>query len=71
MFAFAMNGKPDWRSPNGNAWTPTSMYASSYTGPISSPTYDNGRVYFLSERGRLAVYEAKTGKEIKICPHRY
>jgi outer membrane protein assembly factor BamB len=40
------------------------MYASSYTGPRSTPTYDNGRVYFLSERGRLGVFDAKTGKEI-------
>ena len=64
VFAFDLNGKPVWSSPNGKSWSTTASWASSYTGPRSTPTYDNGRLYCLSEAGRLAVYDAKTGKEI-------
>lgn len=64
VFAFNMNGKPVWSRSNGNAWSTTASWASSYTGSRSTPTYDNGRVYCLSEAGRLGVYEARTGKEI-------
>ena len=64
VFAFDMSGTPVWKSPNGAAWATTASWASSYTGPRSTPTYDNGRIYSLSEAGRLAVYDAKTGKEI-------
>ncbi len=64
VFAFNMNGKPVWKSPNGKAWSTTASWASSYTGSRSTPTYDNGRIYCLSEAGRLAVFDAKTGKEI-------
>lgn len=64
LFAFNMNGSLAWKSSNGKDWTSSSQWASSYKGPRSTPTYDNGRVYFLSERGRLAAYEAKTGREI-------
>lgn len=64
VFAFNMNGKPVWKSGNGKAWSTTASWASSYTGSRSTPTYDNGRIYCLSEAGRLAVFDAKTGKEI-------
>jgi len=64
VFAFDMNGKPVWKSPNGKAWATTAPWASSYTGSRSTPTYDNGRIYYLSEGGSLAVYDAKTGREI-------
>jgi len=64
VFAFDLNGKPVWKSPNGKAWSTTAPWASSYTGSRSTPTYDNGRIYYLSEGGRLAVYDAKTGREI-------
>lgn len=64
VFAFDLNGKPVWGRPNGKAWSTTASWASSYTGSRSTPTYDNGRLYCLSEAGRLAVYDAKTGKEI-------
>jgi len=64
VFAFDLNGKYVWSSPNGKAWSTTASWASSYTGSRSTPTYDNGRLYCLSEGGRLAVFDAKTGKEI-------
>jgi outer membrane protein assembly factor BamB len=64
VFAFDLNGKPVWKRPNGRAWTTNLSWASSYIGPRSTPTYDNGKLYHLSEAGRLTVYDAKTGKEI-------
>ena len=64
LFAFDLNGKPVWKSPNGRSWSTAASWASLYTGSRCTPTYDNGRVYYLSEAGRLACYDAKTGKEI-------
>ena len=64
VYAFDLKGKLVWKKPVGKAWTTTASWASSYTGPRSTPTYDNGVVYFLGEMGRLAAFEAKTGKEI-------
>jgi outer membrane protein assembly factor BamB len=64
VFAFDLNGKPVWKKPNGKAMTITLSWASTYVGPRSTPTYDNGRLYHLSEAGRLTTYDAKTGKEI-------
>jgi outer membrane protein assembly factor BamB len=64
VMAFNMDGKPVWKKTNGKAMTITLSWASTYVGPRSTPTYDNGKLYHLSEAGRLAVFDAKTGKEI-------
>jgi outer membrane protein assembly factor BamB len=64
VFCFDLDGKPVWKKPNGKTWTTTLSYASSYTGSRSTPTYDNGVLYHLGERGRLTAFNAKTGDEI-------
>lgn len=64
LYAFDLNGKLIWKKPNGPAWTVTVSWASSYNGPRSTPTVDNGVVYHLSEAGRLTAFRAKTGDEI-------
>ena len=64
LFAFDLNGKLVWKKPNGAAWSVTVSWASSYNGPRSTPTCDNGVVYHLSEAGRLAAFRAKTGDVI-------
>ena len=64
VFCFNLDGKPVWKKPNGQTWTTTLSYASSYTGARSTPTYDKGTVYHLGEMGRLAAFNAKTGEEI-------
>jgi outer membrane protein assembly factor BamB len=64
VFCFDLEGKPVWKKPNGQAWSTTLSYASSYTGARSTPTYDNGVLYHLGERGRLTAFDAKTGDEI-------
>jgi outer membrane protein assembly factor BamB len=64
VFAFDVNGNLKWKKPAGKKWTTNASWASSYVGPRSTPTYDNGSVYFLGEMGLLTSFEAKTGKEI-------
>jgi outer membrane protein assembly factor BamB len=64
VFAFDLNGNLKWKKQAGKMWTSKSYWASSYIGPRSTPTYDNGIVYFLSETGLLTAFQAKTGKEI-------
>jgi outer membrane protein assembly factor BamB len=61
VFAYDLNGKLRWKKPNGLAWTVKVSWASSYNGPRSTPTYDNGVVYHLSEAGKLTAYNSKTG----------
>ena len=61
IFAFDLNGKPVWKKPNGDAWSVSVSWASSYNGPRSTPTYENGVVYHLSENGRLTAFRSKDG----------
>lgn len=63
VFCYDLSGKLVWKKPNGQAWATSLSWATSYTGSRSTPTYDNRVVYCLSEAGRLAAFEAKTGKE--------
>ena len=61
VYAFDLKGKLVWKKPAGRAWSTTASWASSYTGPRSTPTCDNGIVYFLGEmgKGRRAKKEIK------------
>jgi outer membrane protein assembly factor BamB len=63
VYCYDLSGKLVWKKPNGPAWTTSLSWASSYTGSRSTPTFDDGVVYCLSESGRLAAMDAKTGKE--------
>ena len=62
VFAFDMDGKLVWKKANGAARDVEVSWASSYNGPRSTPTYDNGMVYHLGEAGRLSAYKSKTGE---------
>jgi outer membrane protein assembly factor BamB len=64
LYAFDLNGRLVWKKPNGPAWSVKVSWASSYNGPRSTPTIDNGVVYHLSEAGRLGAFRAKTGDAI-------
>jgi outer membrane protein assembly factor BamB len=64
VYAFDLNGKPVWKKPNGAAWDVQVAWANTYNGSRSTPTYDNGIVYHLSEAGRLSAYKSKTGELI-------
>ena len=60
--AFDLQGKLIWKRPSGGKWSTTASWASSYIGPRSTPTYDNGVVYFLGEMGLLIALEAGKGE---------
>jgi outer membrane protein assembly factor BamB len=64
LLCFDLAGKLLWKKPNGKGWATTLSWASSYNGSRSTPTYDKGVVYHLSESGRLAAFDAKTGDEL-------
>jgi len=64
VFALDLNGKQKWRKLNGQSWETTRRYAMGYGGSRATPTYDEGRAYHLGERGRLGVFDAKTGTEV-------
>jgi len=64
VFAFGLDGKQKWRKLNGQSWETTRRYAMGYGGSRATPTCDEGRVYHLGERGRLGVFDAKTGTEV-------
>jgi len=64
IYAFDMNGKQIWKKPSGDPWRVTVSWASSYNGPRSTPTYDKGIIYHLSESGKLAAYRAKDGSTV-------
>jgi len=64
VFAFDLNGKLKWKMPNGQSWEATRSHARAYTGSRSTPTFDDGLLYHLSDLGRLAAFDYKTGEEI-------
>ena len=58
LLALDMDGKLLWKSPNGQSWRGASP------GSRTTPTYDHGVLYHMSPGGRLAAYEAATGKPL-------
>ncbi|MGB2821169.1 MAG: PQQ-binding-like beta-propeller repeat protein, partial [Phycisphaerae bacterium] len=64
VFALDPGGEVKWRQPNGRSWQSTMSHAVAYAGARGTPTYDAGRIYHLGERGRLAAFDARSGKEI-------
>ena len=66
VFALDMQGRQLWRAPNGASWrrdVPRRLKVG-YRGSRSTPTVNDGLVYHLGELGRLAAYDAKTGREV-------
>ena len=57
VVAMDLSGAPKWTAPNGKAWT------SPWGGARSTPTYSEGMVYHQGAFGRLAAFDANTGKE--------
>lgn len=66
VFAFDLNGKKIWQRENGASWETTRSHARTYNGSRSTPTYDEGVIYHLSDLGRLSALQAKTGEEIWV-----
>ena len=57
LFALDLEGRVRWRSKNGAAWT------GSYPGSRACPVYREGRLYHMNAHGRVAAFDAATGKE--------
>jgi outer membrane protein assembly factor BamB len=62
LFAFDLKGKILWKSPNGKEFTGEG-YSSNFPGARPSPTVVGDLVYTSSGLGRIACFEAATGKE--------
>jgi len=60
LFALSMDGKLLWKAANGEAWDGPSP------GSRTTPTYNDGALYHMSPKGRLAAYEASSGKPLWV-----
>jgi outer membrane protein assembly factor BamB len=58
LLALSMDGKLLWKAPNGEAWH------GACPGSRTTPTYDEGSLYQMNPAGRLAAYEARSGKPL-------
>jgi len=65
VIALGMDGKELWRRPNGESWEASAEqgYAVPYAGARGTPTVDGDTACHLSDMGRVAAFEAATGKE--------
>lgn len=60
LLALDMDGKLLWKSANGLSWRGPSP------GSRTTPTYSEGLLYHMNANGRLAAYEARSGKEVWV-----
>lgn len=58
IFAFDTAGKLLWKTVNGRAWL------GSYPGCRASCAYSEGRLYHANAHGRVACFDAETGREL-------
>ena len=58
VLALDLQGRPLWRSTNGAAWT------GQYPGARASVACSDGRVYHENSHGRLACFDARSGREL-------
>jgi len=63
LFAFDLKGNLLWKTPNGPEFI-GKEFSAGFPGSRSTPTVSNGFVYVSSGLGRIACFDAKTGKEI-------
>jgi outer membrane protein assembly factor BamB len=62
LFAFGLDGKLIWKSPNGAEFTGQD-FNSKFPGSRSAPTVIDNLVYSISGIGRIACYNIETGTE--------
>jgi outer membrane protein assembly factor BamB len=60
LLALDMDGNLLWEARNGDAWRGASP------GCRSTPTFSDGALYHLNPAGRLAAYEAKSGRPLWV-----
>ena len=57
LVALDLDGNLLWKSPNGSAWRRASP------GSRATPTFSEGRLYHMNPTGRIAAFQARSGKE--------
>lgn len=62
LFAFGLDGKLIWKSPNGSEFS-GSDYAANFPGVRSTPTVENNLVFAESGMGRIACFDVASGTE--------
>jgi len=60
VLALDMDGKLLWKQPNGQSWRRASP------GSRATPTYSDGLLYHMNPTGRLAAYQATSGKTVWV-----
>ena len=58
LFALDLTGRQLWQKPNGRSWP------GPYPGARASAAWHEGRLFHLNAHGRVAAFEAETGREI-------
>ncbi|MCY3021054.1 MAG: PQQ-binding-like beta-propeller repeat protein [Planctomycetota bacterium] len=58
VFALDMDGQVRWRAKNGAAWK------GSFSGARACCAYSEGHIYHMNAHGRIACFEAATGREV-------
>ena len=58
VFAFDLDGKPVWRTKNGQRWVKP------YPGARATCAYSDGRLYNMNAHGRVVCLDSKSGDEI-------
>ncbi len=58
VFALDLQGRPLWQATNGASWKDP------YPGARASVAYSAGRIYHQNAHGRLACFDAETGREL-------
>ena len=58
LLTLDMDGKLLWQAANGESWRGASP------GSRTTPTFDDGAVYHMNPAGRMAAFEARSGKPL-------
>jgi len=58
IFALSLDGKPKWRATNGRSWR------RNHRGARASCIVDKGHLFHSNGHGRVACFDAATGKEL-------
>ena len=62
LVALDLNGRPVWTATNGASWK------NPYPGARATAAFSAGRVYLQNAHGRVASYDAASGRELWAVP---
>jgi outer membrane protein assembly factor BamB len=64
LFAFTLQGNLLWKTPYGTEYPSNDTSSQKYSGPRSTPTVVDDRVYCCSGLGRICCMDARNGSEL-------